>query len=253
MNSKPSPTASSSEPTPGEQLEAVVTWSRETEVRAYDGEVEHFVSADSAGIGVRIIRDGRQGLAWAGVLDDEALDAASSSRPGTTPAFGTPDEHAGLAEPDGVDAADARPVRRTAADDVAPRRRSALAVELERLTRRRRPPHGRHRVVRLRRRAWSPAPSPRPTGIRVAGRETSAYVGVYAHRRMATTTRTTGFGFSVGRAAEDLDVAVAAAEAVERCVPMLGAAQGAERTTDGRPHAVRHLAVPRPGRRAAVR
>src|SRR5690606_8889727 len=43
---------------PGEQVEAVVTWSRDTEVRAHGGEVEHFVSSESAGVGVRVIADG---------------------------------------------------------------------------------------------------------------------------------------------------------------------------------------------------
>jgi PmbA protein len=58
---------------PGEELEAVVAWSRDTEARAYGGEVEHFVAAESAGLGVRIIRDGRQGLSWVGVFDDDAV------------------------------------------------------------------------------------------------------------------------------------------------------------------------------------
>ncbi|HTO00206.1 MAG TPA: DNA gyrase modulator, partial [Microthrixaceae bacterium] len=53
---------------PGEELEAIVAGSLDTEVRAYDGEVEHFVSSDSVGVGVRIIADGRQGLSWVGVL-----------------------------------------------------------------------------------------------------------------------------------------------------------------------------------------
>ena len=86
---------------PGEQVEAVVAWSHDTEVRAYDGEVEHFVSADSAGVGVRVITEGRQGLSWAGVLDDAALvECLAEARDNA--AFGSPDEHAGLAEPDGV-------------------------------------------------------------------------------------------------------------------------------------------------------
>ena len=86
---------------PGEQVEAVVAWSRDTEVRAYDGEVEHFVSADSAGVGVRVITDGRQGLSWAGVLDDAALaECLAEARDNAS--FSTPDDHAGLAAPDGI-------------------------------------------------------------------------------------------------------------------------------------------------------
>ena len=54
---------------PGEQLEAYVARGGETEIRVYEGEVEHFVSAQSEGIGIRVIRDGRTGFAYAGTLD----------------------------------------------------------------------------------------------------------------------------------------------------------------------------------------
>ena len=36
--------------------------------KAYDGEVESFTSAESFGVGIRVIRDGRQGFASAGTL-----------------------------------------------------------------------------------------------------------------------------------------------------------------------------------------
>jgi PmbA protein len=42
----------------------------ETEVRVYQGEVEHFVSAQAEGIGIRVVRDGRTGFAYAGTLDE---------------------------------------------------------------------------------------------------------------------------------------------------------------------------------------
>ena len=47
---------------------------RETDVRIYEGDIEHFVSAQSEGIGVRVIRDGRTGFAYAGTLDPSAVD-----------------------------------------------------------------------------------------------------------------------------------------------------------------------------------
>ncbi|NCZ68783.1 MAG: hypothetical protein EBY80_01070 [Actinobacteria bacterium] len=40
---------------PGEQLEAYVSRGLSTDVRVYEGEVEHFVSAQSEGIGIRVI------------------------------------------------------------------------------------------------------------------------------------------------------------------------------------------------------
>ena len=86
----------------GEQIEAYVSRSGETEVRVYEGEVEHFVSAQSEGIGVRVIRDGRTGFAYAGTLDPGAVDEVLAEARDNV-AFGTVDEWAGLAEPDGVD------------------------------------------------------------------------------------------------------------------------------------------------------
>ena len=48
---------------PGEEVEVYVARGTETEVRAYDGEVESLSSATSAGIGIRVVVDHRQGFA----------------------------------------------------------------------------------------------------------------------------------------------------------------------------------------------
>src|SRR5262245_29584105 len=89
----------------GEQLEAFVSRGGETEVRIYEGEIEHFVSAQSEGIGIRVIRDGRTGFAYAGTLDESAIaEVLAEARDNVT--FGTVDEWAGLAEPDGVEQTD---------------------------------------------------------------------------------------------------------------------------------------------------
>ena len=47
---------------PDELLEAYVGRSLSTDVRIYEGEVEHFVSAQTEGIGIRVIRNGRTGI-----------------------------------------------------------------------------------------------------------------------------------------------------------------------------------------------
>src|SRR6188474_3637129 len=86
---------------PGEQVEAYVSRGDETEIRVYGGDVEHFVSARSEGIGIRVIRDGRTGFAYAGTLDGTAIaEVLAEARDNVE--FGTVDEWAGLAEPDGV-------------------------------------------------------------------------------------------------------------------------------------------------------
>ena len=233
----------------GEQLEAVVTWSRETEVRAYQGEVEHFVSADSVGVGVRIIRDGKQGLAWAGVLDDGSL-ASCVSEARDNAGFGTPDEHAGLAEPDGIE-----PTTLDLYDErlasTSPEEKIRLAVELERLTL-----AGDPRMIGLESSDYADgivsSAIASTTGVRNAGTETSAYAGAYGLADGDGDTLS-GFGFTVGRAAEDLDIAGGGgghrrAHAVPaRCLE--GRQSAAHRGTDP----VRHVAVPVTGRRDALR
>ena len=117
----------------GEHIEAYVSRGQETDVRIYEGEIEHFVSAQSEGIGIRVIKDGRTGFAYAGTLDEEAV-ASVLAEARDNVAFGTPDEWAGLAEPDGVAVIE----QELWSDELADYPTDAkieLAKELERLTR----------------------------------------------------------------------------------------------------------------------
>ena len=86
---------------PGEQIEAYVSRARETDIRIYEGEIEHFVSAQSEGVGVRIIRNGRTGTSYAGTLDASALEEVLAEARENAE-LGSVDEWAGLAVPDGV-------------------------------------------------------------------------------------------------------------------------------------------------------
>ena len=104
----------------------------ETDIRVYEGEVEHFVAAQSEGIGIRVIRDGRTGFAYAGTLDEAAVaEVLAEARDNVQ--FGTPDEWAGLAEPDGVDVV-AQELWSEALAEYPTDGKIALAKELERLT-----------------------------------------------------------------------------------------------------------------------
>lgn len=207
---------------PGEQVEAVATWHRETEVRAYLGEVEHFVAADTAALGIRVVRDGRQGVSWMPLVpgrseEDAVVGCLEEARDNAR--FGSPDPHAGLAEPDGV------PVvplalfdERLAATPTEEKIR--LAVELERLVR-----GGDARMLGVESADYADAVTSgaivSTTGIRTAGSETSTFLGAWSLASDGDGT-STGFGFSVGRAVEDLDVEAAASEAVDRALRMLG-------------------------------
>ena len=116
---------------PGEQIEAYVSRGGETQVRIYEGEVEKYVAAESEGVGVRVIRDGRTGFAYAGTLDDGAVaEVLAEARDNVE--FGTVDEWAGLAEPDGV-AVTEQELWSDALAAYPNDRKIELALELERL------------------------------------------------------------------------------------------------------------------------
>jgi PmbA protein len=203
---------------PGEQVEAFVSRDSETDIRIYDGSVEHFVSAQSEGIGIRVIREGRTGFAYAGTLDDRAVaevlaDARDNSE------FGSPDEWAGLATPDGVDVVP-QSLWNEALAAYATDHKIDLAKELERLTlsidARVRVDDANYADVS------SESAVATTTGIRRSGRENGCYVSVGTLADDGDETQT-GFGFSVGRSPDEFDLAKAAKEASDRATRLLGA------------------------------
>ena len=209
---------------PGEQIEAFVSRDIETDVRVYEGEVEHFVSAQSEGIGIRIIRDGRTGFAYAGTLDPSAIaDVLAEARDNVE--FGTRDEWAGLAEPDGVDVVAQELWNETLASFPTDRK-IAFAKELERQT------LAMDSRVRVDDSTYSDVAVELAvatnTGIRRFGRENGCYVAVSTLATEGDETQS-GFGFSVGRSPEEFDVAKAAREASDRATRLLGATQPASR------------------------
>ena len=209
---------------PGEQIEAFVSRDSETDIRVYEGEVEHFVSAQSEGIGIRVIVGGRTGFAYAGALDDTAVaEVLADARDNL--GFGSVDEWAGLAEPDGV-AVVAQELwnERLATYDTA--RKIELAQELERLTLATDP------RVRVEDSNYSDVASEyavaTTTGIRRSSRENGCYVSVSTMADDGDETQT-GFGFSVGRSPDAFDLDKAAREAAERATRLLGATKPTSR------------------------
>ena len=90
----------------GEQVEAFVARRRSTTVRAYEGEVESLTQAASAGIGVRVV--GRSPRRASPTPErstrPQSLEVLAEARDNA--AFAEPDEHNGLATPDGVEPVD---------------------------------------------------------------------------------------------------------------------------------------------------
>jgi PmbA protein len=203
---------------PGEQVEAFASRGGDTEVRVYQGDVEHFVAAQAEGIGIRVIRDGRTGFAYAGTLEDAAIaEVLADARDNVQ--FGTVDEWAGLAEPDGVEVTD-QPLWNDELADYPTDRKIELAKELERLT------LGNDERIRIDDSnyadAFGEAAVASTTGVRQWGRENGCYVSISTLADDGDETQT-GFGFSVGRTPTVLDLDRAAREAADRATRLLGA------------------------------
>jgi PmbA protein len=210
----------------GEQIEAYVGRGGETSVRVYEGEVEHFVSAQSAGVGVRVIKDGRTGTAYAGTLDEAAIaEVLAEARDNVQ--FGNPDEFAGLATPDGVE-----PVPQKFWDDALANyptdHKVALTKDLEQRT--------LAADSRVRTESanyddgWDETAFAATTGIRTSGRSNGCYVSVVTLADDGDETQT-GFGFSVGDSPNDFNLDKAAREAADRATRLLGATKPATKRT----------------------
>ncbi len=203
----------------GEQVEAYVGRGRETEIRVYDGEVESLSSAESAGIGIRVVTDGRQGFAYAGSLDPEVI-AETLEEARDNAGFASPDEWVGLAVPDGVAPAPLDLWR----DDLATHpadQKVAQALELEEAVR-----GGDPRIRSVESAEWGDAAVESAvatsTGIQASSRRTACYLTAYAIAGEGADTQTGG-GYTVGRSPGDLDLDKAAADAVRRATRLLGA------------------------------
>lgn len=203
----------------GEQLEVYVSRGVETDVRAYEGEVESLSSASSAGVGIRVIAGGRQGFAYAGTLDESVLsETLAEARENV--GFATADEHVALAVPDGVSGA-ALAVWDETVLSTPTARKVELAIELERLAR------GADARVRQVSSAdygdlaveTAIATS---TGIVAGARRTVCSIAAEAIAGRGEESQS-GYGFSAARGPGDLDLDKAAADAVERAVRLLGA------------------------------
>lgn len=204
--------------TKGEQIEAYVGRGGETAIRVYEGTVEHFVSAQSEGVGIRVIKDGRTGFAYAGTLDTTAVaEVLAEARDNVQ--FGTSDEFAGLAEPDGV-----APVPQKFWDDELEHYlttgKISITKELEQLT------LGMDKRIRVEESnyddGWSETAVATTTGIRESGRGNSCYVSVATLADEGDETQT-GYGFSVGDSPREFDLPKAAREASDRATRLLGA------------------------------
>jgi len=212
----------------GEQVEAYVSRVRETEVKVHAGAVEALVVAERAGVGVRVLVDGRQGFAWAGSLDADVVDEALGEARDNA-RFATPDEHARIPTPGDCEhpVADLDLWRPDVlSTDTEAKVELGLAVEAAT-----RAADERVRAVESARYGDTALEMALANshGVEVANRRTTCAVTSYAMAGHGAETRT-GSGFSAGRAFADLDPDVAGRDAAERAVRLLGASQPPTRT-----------------------
>jgi PmbA protein len=203
----------------GEEIEAYAGRSLDTHVRAYDSAVESLSSAESAGVGVRVIKDHRQGFAYVGRLDEQgAREALEEARDNAT--FATPEEHAGLAVPDDV-TVKRLDIWRDGLRATSPERKTELALELDRRLQGADP-----RITKVVMSDYYDGASEfavhTSTGIASGARRTrcSLWAEVIADDGSGPQT---GWSHSVGRSPEELDGEAVARDCVERATRLLGA------------------------------
>ncbi|HUS61206.1 MAG TPA: TldD/PmbA family protein [Acidimicrobiales bacterium] len=208
----------------GEQVEAVVVRSSNTSIKVHKGEIESFASAQSEGIGVRVIAGGRQGIAYATVLDPAVLEEVLVEARDNA-AFGAVDPNYGLAEPDGV-APTQIDIWRDELLKVPADQKIDIALDAER-----RVFAADSRIRAVRSTMWADSASETAlassNGMTTSDRSTTCYLLVGSAIAGEGDDTQTGSGFTVGRKLDDLDLDRPVTDAVHNATRLLGAVKPA--------------------------
>lgn len=204
-----------------EEVEAFVSKGSSVNVKAYDGEVESFTSATSAGVGIRVISNGQVGFAHAGTLDEEVLSETLSEARDNR-AFSEVDEWVGLATPDG-----GTPIVHDTWDEAVLTKPTAEKVQMA-LDLEARVLGADPRVTGIRTATYGDSSGEMAlatsTGIRATDRGTGAYLSVSAMAKDGDETQIAG-GYDVNFGPGPLSIEKAADDAVRRVTDLLGATQ----------------------------
>jgi PmbA protein len=205
----------------GEDVEVAMSHSRSTTVRVYGGQVESFTSAENLGLGVRVVREGRQGFAHAGSLDPDVV-AGVLAEARDNLAFAEQDPHVGLARPDGVPVVD-QDLWSEDALAFPTEDKIAMALDLERDVK-----ASDARITGVRVASFGDSAASfalaSTAGIEAASRATSASVSVQAMARDGERTQT-GYAWDGARDPRRLDVDRVVKRAVEQAVELIGASK----------------------------
>jgi PmbA protein len=212
---------------PGEEIEGYVSRTRETDVKVFDRGVESLMVAERAGVGVRVIVEGRQGFAWAGSFDVDVVDTALADARDNAE-FATPDEFQGVVTPDEANGTPA-PLDLWSEDlaRVPTDAKVALALEVEGATLAA-DPRVRGVEQAVYGDALTEAAVANSRGVSAAVQRTTCSCAVSALAGEDDETQT-GYGFSAGRTFSELDAGEAALDAATRATRLLGASQTSSR------------------------
>ncbi|MGZ4149481.1 MAG: TldD/PmbA family protein [Actinomycetota bacterium] len=201
-----------------EQVEAYAEEGRTTSVNAHGGEVEGMTFAESRGVGVRLIRDGRVGYSWASdPTEDEVREAVRRARENA--ALAEPDEHNAL--PSGESITPLPELYREESAAIGADDKVATAIAFERATVGRDPRVTKVDAVQVGD-SVSRVAIASTTGVAAEYARTDAWGYAVALAVEGDETQT-GFSFAITRGLDELDWEPLSEEAVRRAVRMLGA------------------------------
>jgi PmbA protein len=201
----------------GEEIEAYAESGRQVQVRVRGGEVESLVSAETRGLGVRAVVDGRVGYAYgADPSPDEVAELVRSARESAT--FAEPDEANGLPDLSPVDAMPE--MYRESLERVPAQRKVELALDAERAATAANP-----NVRKVESAGFADAVSRAAIASTRGGplefARTDCWVSVSALAERDGETQS-GFDFALARELDELEWEEAARRAAERAARLLG-------------------------------
>ena len=201
----------------GEEIEAFAEGGRQVQVRVRGGEVESLTSAETRGLGVRAVIDGRVGYAYgADPSLDEVAALVRSAR--ESAAFAEADDANGLPELSPVDPMPE--MYREALEQVPAERKVALALDVERAAIAASPDVGKVESASFAD-AVSRAAIASTRGGPLEFARTDCWVSVSALAERDGETQS-GFDFALAREVDELEWEEAARRAAERAARLLG-------------------------------
>lgn len=211
----------------GAEAEVFVQETRGTTVKVFGGEVEDLRYSHQAGVGIRVIVEGKLGYAYSTGLEAEKAERAVEEAIRNA-GFSSPDPH-NLLPDRGAAAAEDLEIYSPEAEELAPGEKVKKALELERLTL-----EQDKRISKVETAAYTDAVTDvavaNSKGLRGYYRSSDCFCYAYPIAEESGEAQT-GFSFDVGIRPSDLDLEKVAKEASWRATVLLGSRSMPSRRT----------------------